>query len=458
MARPARPLSSALAACPAARTRPPVRRAAWPLGFLACLALSAIAGGTPAVGKPLPRALAEAPPVFGGANPVPVGDSPARGSANAAVTIVTFQDYQCPFCARLDATLTALEQAYPGKVRLVVKQLPLAFHKHAALAAEAALAAAAQGRFWRYHDRLMANQRSLEPADLEAHAAAVRLDVKTFREALRTGHYRAAVEADKALAERLGVQATPTSFVNGIKVSGALPEASFRELVDRELAEMSHGQADYAERVRRNFDASGKAWQPRPERSWPAKPADAPAEQPPQPAEAGPVRIDIGEAPTRGPDNARIVVVMFADFQCPFSARAANTLRELERLRPHQVRIVFKNLPLAFHKDAKLAAEAALAAHAQGRFWAYHDRLFENTRRLTPLDLEQYAAELGLDVPQFRDTLMEGVYRSDVQADMAQAKRLGVTGTPTFFVNGYRFVGAQPVERFLEFIDQLPEP
>jgi protein-disulfide isomerase len=155
-------------------------------------------------------------------------------------------------------------------------------------------------------------------------------------------------------------------------------------------------------------------------------------------------------ATSRGPAQSSIAIVEFAEFECPFCALAEGTLRDLERAHPNDVRVVFKNLPLPMHPGARLAAKAALAADAQGRFWEYHDRLFARTGT-GPLDratLERIAADLQLDAARFSRDLDDPALDERLAQDKAEADAAGVQGTPTFFVNGCRINGAQPIEVF----------
>jgi glutaredoxin len=123
---------------------------------------------------------------------------PTLGPAHASVTIVEFSDFQCPFCKRAEATVDELRRLYPGKLRVVFKQLPMPMHPQAELAAEASLAAAAQGKFWPFHDLLFADQDELSPATIMRDARAAGLDMKKLRAALEQHRYRPAVEADVA--------------------------------------------------------------------------------------------------------------------------------------------------------------------------------------------------------------------------------------------------------------------
>jgi protein-disulfide isomerase len=159
-------------------------------------------------------------------------------------------------------------------------------------------------------------------------------------------------------------------------------------------------------------------------------------------------------SPTRGPANAPITIVEWTDLQCPFCARAQGTLEELERLYPGKIRFVFRHLPLAFHKEARPAAEAAMAAHAQGRFWDMAKLLFAAQRELAGMDYEKLAAGLGLDARRFRRDLGSAQVKAAVARDLEEAQRRHITGTPTFFVNGRQVTGAQPVAAFRAILDE----
>jgi protein-disulfide isomerase len=171
-------------------------------------------------------------------------------------------------------------------------------------------------------------------------------------------------------------------------------------------------------------------------------------------------QVEVGRSPSDGSEHSKVTVVMFSDFQCPYSAKASKVVNTLRETYGSRVRFVFKNRPLPFHEQAPLAAKAALAANLQGRFWAFHDKVFAHSEGLERKALEHYAHEVGLDMARFRDDLD---YNADLGAqladDAAMATRLNVMGTPTFFINGHRLVGAQPIEVFTKAIDaELQKP
>jgi protein-disulfide isomerase len=193
--------------------------------------LAALIGELKAAGPPVTVSLD--PPRY----EVPIADhDPTRGPADAPVTLVEFSEYQCPFCARVNPTLKQLEQKYGNKVRFVFKDFPLPNHQQAPKAAEAAHCAGDQGKYWELHDRLFANQQQLQVPELKAHAKAVGLEQAAFDQCLDSGKYAANVQADLDLGSDMGVQSTPTLYINGRVVTGAQPIAVFESLIDEELA------------------------------------------------------------------------------------------------------------------------------------------------------------------------------------------------------------------------------
>ncbi|TPV92753.1 MAG: DsbA family protein [Myxococcales bacterium FL481] len=155
-------------------------------------------------------------------------------------------------------------------------------------------------------------------------------------------------------------------------------------------------------------------------------------------SQADQLALVAGEPPALGPADAPITVVLFSDFECPYCATAAKLVPAIHGKHGDEVRVVFRQFPLSFHPHARPAAEAALAAHAQGQFWAYHDRLFEAQHAFDRASLETHAAALGLDMTAFREALDGSVYAQAVDSDAALGRRLGVDGTPSMFINGIR--------------------
>ena len=170
--------------------------------------------------------------------PVPPStEQPVRGPADAPVEIVEFSDFQCPFCGRATPTLNQIRKTFGDQVKIVFRDFPLtAIHPQAYQAAEAGECARQQGKFWEYHDALFANQRALSEDDLKRHAAEIGLDAAKFAACLDGGQAKAHVDADLKEGEALGVSSTPSFFINGRFVAGALPYATFEQIIKDELA------------------------------------------------------------------------------------------------------------------------------------------------------------------------------------------------------------------------------
>ena len=165
------------------------------------------------------------------------GDVASFGAKDAKVTIVEFSDFQCPYCTRTATATTELKKKYGDKVRVVFRHFPLSFHKEAHLAAQASMAANAQGKFWEYHDMLFANQEEIKtgPDALKKYAKNLKLNMKKFNAALANKTYAAAVDADMKLGEKVSVSGTPTMFLNGERVGNPTDVAAISKMIDKAL-------------------------------------------------------------------------------------------------------------------------------------------------------------------------------------------------------------------------------
>lgn len=212
------------------------------LRWIAALALSSlpIAHGAAQAAPVAPSAPASSQAETSSARPqIPIGKSPVTGAAKARVTIVEISDYECPYCVRGNDVMKQLLKQYPKDVRVVMKQMPLPFHRHARMAAMAALAAGEQGKYWQMHDKLFESTRAkveLTRARLEALARELKLDMARFAHALDTEKFAQEIEADQRLSNSLGVRGTPAFFINGRKITGARPLEQFKAIVEEELA------------------------------------------------------------------------------------------------------------------------------------------------------------------------------------------------------------------------------
>ncbi|RYE91299.1 MAG: hypothetical protein EOO75_08970, partial [Myxococcales bacterium] len=392
------------------------------------------------------------------ASPIPVNSKdPVWGNRNAPVTIVVFSDFQCPFCSRVEATMEQIKQQYgKDKVRVVWKNEPLPFHKDArpaATAAQAVFAAKGSDAFWKFHKAAFAGQKELNDANYEKWAGEAGVDAATFKKFLADPAVAKKVEDDHQLAQKVGANGTPHFYINGVELSGAQPVDKFKEVIDAQLEKAKaktaagiKGDKLYAEVSKENFKAPA------------AKGADD-KKEPAKPAEDDKTvwKVLVGDSPADGPDTAPVTVVIFSDYQCPFCKKVEDSLKEVKKTYGDKVRIVWKDQPLPFHPRAMPAAVLAREARAQKgvkAFWEAHDKLFESAPKLEDADLEALAKTLGVDVAKYKDALAKGKYKESIELDQNQADDLNASGTPHFFINGRRLVGAQPVDKFKSVIDE----
>jgi protein-disulfide isomerase len=365
----------------------------------------------------------------------------ARGEPDAPVTIVEYTDYQCPYCLRHSTeTMPRLisEMIETGRVRYVVKDFPLdSIHPEARSAAVAARCAGEQDAYWEMHDALFVAQgewSGLGAGAAEVYtalAADLGLDASAFGACLSSGRHDAVVQANQNEGIGLGVTGTPAFFINGYPISGAQPY---------ELFEYAIGLAEEG--------TLGEAYV--------AQEPEA------QPTPSGPVEVNTEGAYSIGAADAPVTIVEFTDFQCPFCSRhALETYPQIkaEYVDTGRVRYVFMDFPLSsIHPQAQLTAEAARCAGDQGQYVAMHDLLFDRQQEWVGRDdaadlLAGYAGELGLDQAAFAACLSSGVHEAAVLADLEEGVRVGVDGTPAFFINGVFVSGAQPFEVFQEVIE-----
>jgi len=427
----------------------------------------AVDNGAPAGSAPTPTAAAvrvadapAAPDLYR----VPVDGLPMLGDPRALVTIVEFTDYQCPFSARAESTVAQLRATYGADVRVAVASHPLPMHDRARPAALAALAAAAQGKFEAMHARLFAGDRALADVTIAGEARDAGLDLTQFDAARSSAAVGAELDQMVAFGKTLGVTGTPTFFVNGRLVVGAQPLATFQSVVEEEIA---RAQALVTSGVKREDVYATVLAR--------ATATTIPAGDPGAGACAGDgeckgkggdtllgtkvevVRVD--GSPVRGLANAPVTIVEFTDFECPFCARAEERVHAISAEYGNRVRVIYKSLPLPMHDHARTAAKAALAAGLQGKFWEYHDALFTHQSALDRASLDGYAKTLSLDVARFDKDLDSSALEAAIVVDEGDAKALDAGGTPTFFVNGRRIVGAQPIEVFKTAVDKgLTDP
>ena len=325
---------------------------------------------------------------LGGATPQAEPDQPP-------VIVEVFSDFQCPYCGRFAPALRELERKGIDDIKTEVqfKNFPLSFHPFAQLAAQAAVAAGEQGKFWEMHDLLFANQGALTREDLFSRARSLNLDMARFEKDLDSERTKQRIEADKEEGAAKKVQGTPTVFIDGKEYSGT---KSFEEL-------SALVRADVGRKV---------------------------------------ALTEITDAlMSKGPSGAAVTVDFYADLESPVSRSANYVLEELTAKYPAGVRVQFRNYPLSFHPQAVLVHDAAMTAAREGHFWQMVNYVFDHQESVGEQDLIAYAGRLGMDQAKFADALRANKYAPRIDADLADGFERGVRGSPVVFVNGKQFDG-----------------
>jgi len=335
-----------------------------------------------------------------------VAASQQTPKAVPAITIELFSDFQCPFCARFAPAIRELQKGVEGvSTTIEFKQFPLSFHPDAQLAAQAALAANEQGKFWEMHDLLFANQTALRREDIMRYAEKLGLALDRFRRDLDSDRLKKTIESDKAEGIRLGVSGTPTIFINGRGYSGAKSFDQLKQLVAYEEKRMQ-ALSEIAD-----------------------------------------------SSMSRGPADASVILEFFADLQSPVSRPTIQVLVELLRRYPSNVRLQFRSFPLAFHPQATLAHEAAMIAARQSHFWEFVSYILDHPDSLREQDLISYAGRLGLDEVKFAEMIQQHRYAVRVEADLELGLRRGIRGSPVIFVNGNRIDGVPSLDKLVEYVE-----
>lgn len=325
---------------------------------------------------------------------------------------------------------------------MAYRHLPLDFHDQAKPAAQAALAALKQKKFWEYSDKLFANQESLNSDLYVTLAEELKLDINQFKSDMFSEDTAAQIQADGILASSAEIDGTPTFLVNGLKLVGALPFDSFDMVVKTQLS-----------RVNTRVKAGKKPYQARGEVSQ-LNLMRAPRKDGGSRKLPALRRVPINNAPKKGAVDPLVTIVVFSGFACSHCKTMAKTYDEIVAAYPNDVQLVFQQYPLDSQKPGLLAAEAALEAHAQGKFWSYHDILFNNPDALSESDLIQHGKSVGLNVSKLRAALKKRTHRTSVEKIKYQGVNLSVAGTPCSFINGKQIEGAHPVEKIKEMIDE----
>ena len=373
------------------------------------------------------------------ASRLPIAGSPARGGIQAAATVVFFADFQCKASRELYGKLMDdVFKTHGENVKIVYKAYPLSSHKLAPFAAQAAHAAQNQNKFWEMFDAIYAESNKdasgeayLSPENLRRYAQNIGLDMTRYDADIQSAETLSAIQKDIDLGKRLGVNKTPSVFINGKPVvfTKGVNSDELLVAVNQEIKRIDGFLAKPNAKYYIAQLLSGDTGQ------------------------LASATTDLGRSMKGSPD-ALVTIVEFSDYECPFCSRVEPTVERILKEYPNDVRVIFTHNPLSFHKNAKLAAQAAYAAGLQNKFWEMHALLFANQKKLTRDDLLKYAADLKLDAQKFSHDLDAPSTVAVIESNMAEAKKFGFTGTPAFLINNQAISGAQPFEAFKKAIDE----
>ncbi len=392
---------------------------------------------------------------------------PWRGNRNAVVVIAIMSDFQCPWAKRVSPILTSLVKKYPKDLKVVWFDFPLRMHKQAMIAAIAGRSVFAQGgnqQFWRFHDKVFANSKSISKNSLADWAKEAGANGDEVKRALEAGQIRKFIEGNMRRAQMIGVRGTPTLFVNGVRYKGRRSVELFSKIIDAEIntarqaikAGKTTRQQYYAtllggERGRQLVKAGA------------ASKAGKRAKRKRRKLDPKIIyRIPVSKDDAyKGAKRPLVTMVLWSDFQCPYCRYMACTMEEVLRKYRKTVRLVYRHNPMSFHHNAMSAAEAVEAALAQkGRrgFWRMYAKLFpikycpRNTSKykihqwlakikdrhpkLTRSTLRGFAKKVRLRMSRFQKAMDSHAHRARIKAQADTAKKLGARGTPALFVNG----------------------
>ncbi len=372
------------------------------------------------------------------------GNVGVLGNRDAHVTILVFGDLRCPHTAKAVPDLERLVRAMKGQARVAWRHRPLTSHprsRDTALAAEGVLRDSGHDAFWRFVRVAVSKSAGgpLDDAELRTWLRRAGGDPSKLSSYLTDPALAARVDADVSLAGRFMVHATPTFFVNGVRMLGNHPFPVLKKLVEREARESRSTLVSgveqpelYGARVRKNLVNLG-------------------------PEVLARNCVPVGSSPKRGADEPLVTIVEFSEFECQYCADVQPTLDGLLARYGGDLQLVWKHYPLPSHARARPAAIFAAEAFARGgdtKFWRVHDLLFAAKGSLDDSALGAIAKRARLPEVAMLDAVRRGDRGREVDADVALGEKHDVAGTPVFLVNGRSIRGAQAPAVFRKTIDE----
>ena len=387
--------------------------------------------GPAAAPSPSPSAAAPSQPPSAPADPNQIwhatihDDDAKRGPDSALVKIVLFSSFGNQESVDFAPAIDNIVKDFGDKVQIRYKHkvVPVP-HPDALFAAEIAAAANTQGKFWPLFDKLMKSS-SISPSQIESAAKEVGVNWAKAKQEVDAGKDRTQVYRDSLLASEVAANTYPNIMVNGVRLSAPKTYDRLKPIIEEQIKKAPDYAKQYGKKgneLYADIIKGGKSFEQM----------------------AGPKQtFDLSNSPILGKPNAKIQVVVFEDFQCPFCSKIGPNMHEFQKKFPNDVAIVYKHMPLDIHDKAQGASEASMAILQQGqdKFWAYHDVLFNNQQSLDQDSLTKYAEQIGADMGKFKKDLETGAGKSVIGRDVQEAQKAGVSGTPAVYVNGFKYQG-----------------
>ncbi len=373
-------------------------------------------------------------------------DHRSRGAKAPQAQLVVFGDFASPFAATAGRVVDTLLGQYPEQLTVAYRHFVNTENHTSKSSAVAAEAAAKLGKLAVFRQLAFGRNDGLGYVDFSAWAGSLGVDDTAYRSAMADAATLQAVENDGKQADALGLNRRPTFYLNGVQVPGTTPAAALATLIDQELKAGQEAGGLKALLKTEPFDLEG---------------VDTGTLEQKKEGEArfgeNKVRITDND-PSWGKPDAKVTIVEFGDFLCPYCKRGAAALRQLKtKYGEDNLRIVFKNLPLKMHRYADASARAVLAAGRQGKFWSMHKLLYERQKDVKSGGVDAIlglALELGLDLDLLMDDMTSVLVRQQVADDMSEAARMGVRFTPNYFINDEHIGGALPYNNFVQIVDK----
>lgn len=369
------------------------------------------------------------------------GTSPAKGKDGAAVTIIVFSDFECPFCKKAAKEIKMLQKKNSDHLRVVFKNFPINRHRYSLLAAKAGVAAQNQNAFWQMHDILFAKSKEITLENVFKWAENLKLDIDKFKADLNSEDTLNRLRKDKEEAVRFGLRGTPYIFVNGIITQGLIEPTVKKEFINAEKLK-NQGVKNIFDTLMK--DALNKYEKKAPGVNAPKIPKDI-------------FKIPPAGSLVYGNIDAPITILAFVDFEGKLSKTFFETAEDLSKLYSKEIRFYVISHPLSYHKKGAKISKLFYAADSFGKTREIYELIYKEqinwTNSDTPLDfLVKKSATIGLETEKLIKKMNSTSTQNMISKDREVASKLQIRTAPAIFINGRFVPGAMPIQTFKNVI------